>query len=376
MELCKSSAMKHYSEYDRLTVNGVTLQGKEIIDYCNRKPQSPLFEVGKLMEEWLSPGPFMELKTSGSTGSPRIMKAEKNRMLFSASLTASYFNFQRGQNVLLCLPVHYIAGKMMIVRALFSSLNLVCLPPSSDPVASLPEDIQIDFAAMIPMQLQQGLHNEKLKQVKKILLGGAAVSAKLLAKLKKVDTQIFLGYGMTETLSHIALQQINGNNSESAFTILPGIDFNTDDRGCMVISSKELLKEPIVTNDLVEFVEPGKFIWKGRFDHVINSGGIKLMPETIEKKLQTFLSERFFIAGIPDERLGQKLVLIIEGGSFDEGKSKIFEANMKSVLDKFEVPKDVVFIDHFVETSTGKINRRLTLEKLIETKSFRVDDSN
>jgi O-succinylbenzoic acid--CoA ligase len=100
------------------------------------------------------------------------------------------------------------------------------------------------------------------------------------------------------------------------------------------------------------------------------------MPETIEKKLQTFLSERFFIAGIPDERLGQKLVLIIEGGSFDEGKSKIFEANMKSVLDKFEVPKDVVFIDHFVETSTGKINRRLTLEKLIETKSFRVDDSN
>jgi len=362
--------MNHYSEYNILTLNGVRLQRNEIIEYCNSQPGNSFSEVGKFMEEWLSASPFMELKTSGSTGTPKIMKAEKNRMLFSASLTSKYFNFQPGQNALLCLPVAYVAGKMMIVRALFSSLNLVCLAPSGDPVNLLPENLSIDFAAMIPMQLQQGLHNEKLKQIKKILLGGGAVSSQLLNEIKDIDTEIFLGYGMTETLSHIALQKINGENSESAFAALPGINLKTDDRGCLVISSGELLKEPIVANDLVEFVEPGKFIWKGRYDNVINSGGIKLMPETIESKLQPFLSQRFFIAGIADETLGEKLVLIIEGSAFNEEKLVMLIDQLKQVLDKFEVPKEVFFINHFVETSSGKINRRHTLEKIFASQGF------
>jgi O-succinylbenzoic acid--CoA ligase len=356
--------MNHFSQYNTLTLNGVRLHGKEIVEYCYSQAENSLSEVGKFIEEWLSPNPFMGLKTSGSTGTPKIMKAEKNRMLFSASLTANYFNFQPKQNALLCLPVHYIAGKMMIVRALFSSLNLLCLPPSSDPLASLPAGIKIDFSAMIPMQLQQGLHNEKLKQIKKILLGGGAVSSQLLNEIKDIDTEIFLGYGMTETLSHIALKKINGKNSESAFTSLPGISLKKDERGCLIISSQDLLENPIVTNDLVEFIQPKKFVWKGRFDNVINSGGIKLMPETIESKLHTLLNQRFFIAGIPDEKLGEKLVLIIEGSSFADNELNIFRGKLKQVLDKFEVPKEVFSIDHFAETSSGKINRRLTLEKI------------
>lgn len=364
MELCKPPGMTHFSGYNKLTLNGVPLQGKEIVDYCYNQDENFLLEVGKFMEEWLSPDPFIELKTSGSTGIPKMMKAEKARMLFSASLTAKYFNFQPNQNALLCLPVHYIAGKMMIVRALLSSLNLLCVPPSGNPVASLPYNFQIHFAAMIPMQLQQSLHNPKLKQVKKILLGGGPVSLKLLDQLREVDADIFLGYGMTETLSHIALQQINVKNSVPAFTPLPGIGLKTDDRGCLVISSKELLPEPIVTNDLVEFIDQGKFIWKGRFDNVINSGGIKLMPEPIEIKLQSFLNHSFFIAGIPDERLGEKLVLVIEGKPFDKRELNELKAKLKRSLDKFEVPKEVFFIDHFLQTSSGKINRRLTLGKL------------
>jgi O-succinylbenzoic acid--CoA ligase len=241
-----------------------------------------------------------------------------------------------------------VAGKMMLVRAMILGLDLDFVAPSSHPLAH--NDQKYDFVAMVPLQAQNSL--KELKNVKKLIVGGAAVNKTLEKQLLKLSTQVYETYGMTETITHIAARELG----EKAFSVLPDVTVSYDDRNCLVIHAPRISEDVIVTNDIVELVNENQFVFLGRLDHVINSGGIKLIPEQIENKLISKITQRFFIASKPDSELGERVILVIEGVSQDIDTSTLYQD-----LDKYEKPKEIVFIDQFKETASGKIMRKETL---------------
>ena len=315
---------------------------------------SPIWEdVNQFISDWYSPKDEMILQTSGSTGKPKSISVKKEWMKNSANFTAKTFGLKEGDSALLCMPMKYVAGKMMVVRSLELGLNLKVLEPSSNPLERINE--KIDFAAMVPLQLENSL--DQLGKVKTLIVGGGQINPQLVGKLQSVETQIFETYGMTETLTHVAIKPLNDPNKFDVFQALDGIRFEKDDRGCLVIHAPMLNPKPIVTNDLVKLVDEKSFRWLGRFDNVINSGGVKIIPEVVEVKLASIIpNSRFFIVGFPDESLGEKVVLVVEG---DE-----MEISLDS-LEKYKKPKEIYFIPKFVETRTGKVSRRKTM-KLID----------
>lgn len=304
--------------------------------------------VGDFLLDWFDSKPFIEMQTSGTTGAPKIISVSKQAMVESALATGDFFGLQPGNKALQCLPVKYVAGKMMLVRAMILGLDLEFVAPSSHPLELL--EMDFDFVAMVPLQAQNSL--TELKRVKKMIVGGAAVSKNLEKQLLKLPTQVFETYGMTETITHIAARKLG----EKAFTVLPGVTISYDDRNCLVIHAARISDEVIVTNDIVELVNENQFIFIGRMDNVINSGGIKLIPEQIEEKLSQSMTHRFFIASKPDPELGEKVILVVEGETYDLG-SDIYKD-----LDKYEKPREVLFIPKFKETGSGKIMRKETLQ--------------
>lgn len=352
----------NHASVNMLTVNGIHLQGEAIIDHCMNSERHDLQQVGLFVKEWLRDTSFIELKTSGSTGEPKIILVEKSQMLESASMTARYFEFQKGQTALLCLPVHYIAGKMMVVRAMLSGLNLLCVPPSGDPLATLPPDTVIDFAPLLPMQLNAVTTSPSIK---KILLGGAPVDPLQEQQLQLFPSEIFHGYGMTETLSHVALRHVNGPQQSDVYEALNGIDFETDERDCLIINAP-FLDEPVTTNDVVDLHSSTSFSWKGRADFVVNSGGVKLYPEEIERKVAEYIPFRFFFAGLPDERFGEKLCLVMEGTPLAVEEINYLQDILRNHLDKYENPREFIFVTEFRMTTSGKINRLATMHGLKE----------
>ena len=312
--------------------------------------EAPIWkDVNHFVSQWLNGNDHMELQTSGSTGKPKSISVKKEWMKNSAKLTGKTFGLKEGDSVLLCMPMKFVAGKMMVVRALELGLDLKVVEPSSNPLKNIDETI--DFAAMVPLQLENSLND--LDQVKTLIVGGGRVNLKLVEKLQNVSTQVYETYGMTETLTHVAIKPLNGPDKSNIFSALDGIRFDLDSRECLVIHATALNPEPIITNDLVDLINENSFRWLGRYDNVINSGGVKIIPEVVEAKLASvILNRRFFITGVADESLGEKVVLVVEGKKIDISRDS---------LDKFEEPKEIYFIPKFVETESGKVNRGETL---------------
>lgn len=303
--------------------------------------------VGDFLLDWFDNKEHIEMYTSGTTGSPKVISISKQAMVNSALATGNYFDLKPGDKALHCLPVKYVAGKMMLVRAMILGLDLDFVAPSSHPL--LHNETHYDFVAMVPMQAQNSL--KELKEVKKLIVGGAAVNKVLEKQLLKLPTKVYETYGMTETITHIAARELG----EKAFTVLPEVTVYFDDRKCLVIHAPRISEDVIITNDLVELLDENSFVFIGRMDNVINSGGIKLNPELIEHKLAHKIQNRFFIASKPDLELGEKVVLVIEGDQRE------FEPSLYDELDKYEKPKEIIFVQKFKDTVTGKILRKETM---------------
>ena len=300
--------------------------------------------VGDFILDWFDNKSYLELNTSGTTGIPKVIRIEKQAMVNSAIATGDFFDLQPGNKALHCLPTKYIAGKMMFVRSFILGLDIDFVAPSSHPL--LNNETKYDFVAMVPLQAQNSL--TMLKNVKKMIVGGAKMNKTLEKGLCKLKTKVYETYGMTETITHIAAKEIG----EMAFSVLPNIKIAKDDRDCLVINAPKISSEAIVTNDIVELINENQFIFLGRIDNIINSGGIKLIPEQIEEKLATIIHSRFFVTAKQDLVLGEKLVLIIEG------EQQIIAETVFDVLDKYEKPKEVLFVAKFAETQNGKIKRK------------------
>ncbi len=307
-------------------------------------------DLAKFIFDWFNKLPYLEVTTSGTTGKPKIIKIDKQAMVNSALATGNYFDLWPGNKVLHCLPIRFIAGKTMLVRAFILGLDVDFVKPNSRPLKYI--DTKYDFAAMVPMQVQNSL--EDLGNVKKIIIGGAIISQKLEKQILKLPIEAYETYGMTETITHVAARRVG----EKAFTVLPNVKISTDENNCLLINAPRISKNTIVTKDIVKIVNDKQFEFLGRFDNIINSGGIKLMPELIEAKLAKYINKRFFVAGVADVLLGEKLILIVEGAhqTLDEA---IF-----SSLDKYEKPKEVKFLEKFIETENCKILRNETLALL------------
>ena len=309
-----------------------------------------LRDVQDCVAFWLGNDEFLAVTTSGSTSEPKPILLSRSLLQKSATATLTHLGITSGA-ALLAIPAKYIGGKMLVFRALTANLDLVLIEPK----ASLPTLTgKFSLVSLTPMQAENSL--AQLGHFESILLGGAPISASLEEKLQTCRADIYHTYGMTETASHVALRQVNGANRSNAFLALPGISFTTDARNCLVIHAKDWGIDALVTNDVVELLDDHRFVWRGRADYVINSGGVKIHPEQIEHELQTQLASSFFVAGLPDATLGEKLVLVVEGPE----RPLDFSA-----LPKLHRPREVHFLANFSYTETNKINRSKTLQQLL-----------
>lgn len=318
-------------------------------------------KIAGFVTDFLSDSKTVKVQTSGSTGIPKVFEIEKARMLHSAKMTCDILDLTEGDSALLCLPIEYISGKMMIVRAIERSLKLIIITPSSTPLSELNEEI--DFCAMSPLQVENSL--DKIHFIKNILIGGAAVSVSLKNKIfealknrppstSNFQPKIYETYGMSETLSHIALKQIYPI-AEEYFKVLNEIEISLDERQCLQIFAPHINSELLQTNDLVEIKNRKEFKFLGRIDNVVNSAGLKIFPEELENIVNKEITNEVAILGIKDELLGQKLILVIEGEKSEDLQKRLSTINYPS---KNHHPKEIIFLEHFPRLPNGKIDRR------------------
>lgn len=344
-------------------------------------PTTPYDEPAiRFCREWLSGKPTFTLHTSGSTGTPKPIELTRTQMAASARLTGETFGLQAGDAALCCLNVAYVAGVMMLVRALELDLDLTVVEPAANPLAGLPETARFDFCAFVPLQLQTLLEKtpERLAQLdgaKAVLLGGAAVSGSLEENLQGLTVPVFGTYGMTETVSHVAIRRLNGPAPTEPYRLLRGVEAGTDSRDCLWVRGPMTDFKLVQTNDVVEFADAQTFRWLGRYDTIVNSGGVKIVPERVETALEPVLRQagfggRFFVCGLPDERLGQRLTAVLEGPSFSPEQFDLVRRSAGEKLTRFDLPKHWEFLASFPETATGKIDRKHIQQRLAQGDSF------
>lgn len=316
-------------------------------------------EVHQFLQEWKNDNAYIHAYTSGSTGKPKKITLSKDKMRASARATGEFFHFAADQWMCNPLSVRYIAGKMMVVRALEWNMNLDLLFPSTKLMDELTK--VYDFMVMTPHQLSVNLQAEdaqNLRNIRKLLLGGSPPTPQLIEEIQQLHTEIYIGYGMTETMSHVAVRRLNGPLAADHYTAVPHVDFTHDERNCLIIHAKNLLNEPLLTNDVVKLHSPASFTWLGRADHAINTGGIKVFPETIENKIQGLVSEPFYISHISHEILGEQVVIVLESETLSEEKQQQLLNSLRDFLTPYERPQKILFHEKFEYTETGKLIRR------------------
>lgn len=305
-----------------------------------------ILDYAEIEKEW-NESEFISFQTSGSTGTPKVITFTKEQVIRSAQRTATFFNLNKNAEVFCALPPIYVAGKMMALRAIINEWNLTWQTPSTRP--KIQGDY--DFAAFTSQQCVQIMASnlESLNRVKHILLGGGPVSEQVLQFANNIESTIWEGYGMTETLTHVALRNVESN---AGFLPLEGVQINQGTSGNLIVEDAWLNLPALETTDVIEFLEEG-FVVKGRLDHVIISGGVKIFPEEIERSISDYINQPFYIGSVPDEILGRKIILYVEGSPDSSLQHKIEALNLG-----VRKPREIVFDNQFNRTDSGKIIRK------------------
>lgn len=327
-------------------------------------------KIFRFLDLWWDESETITQYTSGSTGTPKAIELTKKAMTASARRTCRFFCITDFSRIGLCLSTDYIAGKMMVVRALFAKAELITAPPEGHPYRDFTGIL--DFVAMVPLQAENMLKaGTAVAMYRTILLGGADISPELEESIAEQETAYYLGYGMTETCSHVALRRLGVQEEDSQelqeprYEAMPDVELAIDGRGCLVINDLATNSAPLSTNDIAELGD-GFFVWKGRFDNVINSGGIKYSPEELEQKISPLFESAFLISSIADKRLGNKIILIIEDENLVQGshvlvakEKKQFLKELRPFLSKYALPYEVVMVPEIARTANGKVNRQV-----------------
>jgi o-succinylbenzoate---CoA ligase len=348
------------------TIDNQTFSRRELLLYAEEVAESPEAEpwradVFRFILDLFDEKQPLYQETSGTTGDPKKILLKRSAMLRSARNTLQYFDLKPGDRTLLCLPVQYIAGKMMVVRALAGGLHLLTTEPSGHPLTGLSSPI--DFAAMVPLQLHETLKDDRsnaLQQIRKLLIGGGEISPDLRSQLRIIkNVAIYETFGMSETYTHFAVKRLNGTLPGTTFNTLPGVKITTDERTCLVVEIPGVTDGPVITNDMVEITAEGAFAWQGRIDHLIKSGGVKINPEILEKQIGELTGREVLVLGLPDKKLGQKLVLVVEEAV------EISKTTLSTVLKNYEIPKEIITIPRFPRNRSMKIDRIAVRKRLI-----------
>lgn len=323
-------------------------------------PQTPLWrrEVLAFMALFLDPDEHViTQRSSGTTGDPKSFTLQRANMLKSAQRTLEFFGLMRGDKALLCLPVQYIAGKMMVVRALLGGLDLILREPSSRPIRDY--DGCIHFTAMVPLQIEETLrHGDPVKRISRLLIGGGELHPATRDRISSMDVpEVYETFGMTETYTHFALKRINGTSPDPGFRLLRGVHVHRDARGCLEVEVPGVTSGKVLTNDLVEIGEEGKgFTWLGRFDNLINTGGIKIIPELLEERIRECLGHECLVLPEADRKLGNRLVLVVES----PGKEVPVEQWLQILRDRlssYEVPRRIIHVESLPRNASMKPDR-------------------
>ncbi|QMU28546.1 AMP-binding protein [Adhaeribacter radiodurans] len=365
---------------DHLLLNGKKFYYEEIANYSFRN-SIPLngYEVTTLefCRNWLNGVQEIAINTSGSTGAPKLITLTRAQMIASAQNTLLALNLQENDRTLVCLNTEYIGGMMMLVRGLVGNLHLTIIEPIGNPFKYLPPNgpDEYDFGSFVPLQLQAIITEspEKkylLDQMKGILVGGAVVNDILYKQIQNIAAPVYHTYGMTETSSHVALKRLNGSKPDSYFKAASSVKLGLDERGCLTIIGNLTNDQLITTNDLANLISEHEFEWLGRVDNTINSGGVKVQAEKVEVALAQALLEldlnyRSFITPLPDAKLGQRIVAVLEGEKLENTKEESIQKHLQQILNKYEIPKAFKYIANFCTTASGKIDKPATLKSLI-----------
>lgn len=344
---------KVHSEFK---LNGRSLDHKGLmtVAYSYAK-EGELWErqVGDFLLNWLDDFSYHTVYSSGSTGVPKEYRLEKEHMINSAHMTGERFKITAGMDVLGCLPLSYVAGKLMMVRAIELGWHIDLVAPSKNPLDKATK--RYDFTAMTAYQVKHSL--DHLYKSRKIIIGGGPVDEALVESLNGRHTRAYHTYGMTETSTHVGVRELYPNYEEY-FTALPGIKVRLNGADCLVIDAKNIASNSIVSNDLAVIQDNKMFKILGRTDNVIITGGIKIHPESVQNKLSKFIDNRFFISSEKEKDLGQQIVIYVEGEEMD-----LDSAFAKAKLDRFEKPRKIIFVKEFAETHTAKIDRKVIIAK-------------
>ena len=346
----------------------------------------------EFLSEWNNASEFVHVQTSGSTGAPKAMLVEKRRMLASARITCDFLGLRPGDTALLCMSLDYIAGKMMVVRAIERHLHLLTVPPTGHPLSTLltphstlhtphsslhtpPSSLLPPrFTAMVPLQVYNTLQvpeeRERLMQVEHLIIGGGAIDEAMETELRQFPNAVWSTYGMTETLSHIALRRISGPEASEWYTPFPSVHLSLSDEGCLIIDAPEVCAEPLITNDIAE-LSPSPhgegrgvvFRILGRKDNVICSGGLKIQAEELERQLRPHMRVPFIISKRPDEKFGEVVVLVTEGSPAEA------RTVCERILPKYHQPKAYLHIDHIPLTETSKPARQKVKDIVTDLKT-------
>ncbi|MCD8194523.1 MAG: AMP-binding protein [Tannerellaceae bacterium] len=353
-------------QQQQLTLDGIiyTASGLDKLLHKAMAEKDPfLLDLYAFLKDWFAPDPLLTVHTSGSTGVPKQIQVRKEQMIQSACLTCSFFGLQPGNTALLCMSLQYIAGKMMVVRALVSRLNLLVTTPAGHPCKKLKDPV--DFVAMVPLQVYNTLRvsrqKELLARCKTLIIGGGPVDASLEEALQELPVAAYVTYGMTETLSHIAVRRMNGPGASSWYTPFEKVILSFTEEDTLQIDAPLVANGIIRTNDIVELLPDGRFRMLGRKDNVVNSGGIKIQIEQVEAILKPHITGDFALTAVSDPKLGQMLVLLLAFPA----ESNLLKEQLVNILPKYQVPKHIFHTHDIPYTGSGKIDR-VACRKLAE----------
>lgn len=340
------------------TINGIHFDVQNFAQSCEKLigkfPEFWINPIISFMEDWYSESKYVTINTSGSTtGKPKEIQLSKSMMTASAQSTCHFFDLRSHDKVLLALSADYIAGKMMLVRALVQNLHLIAVAP--DKIPEINEKEKFRFTALVPYQFEALSKNpEKLKSIHTILLGGGGISEKQEAAFSTIHKRVFHSFGMSETASHVALRRVGV--PDKIYYAIKGVHFSTDENNCLCVHWPLADEQHLQTRDVVELLSENSFKWIGRFDSMINSGGIKIFPEELETKIQSCIPCRFYISSEKSETMGEQCVLVLESGKEMIDEKKLLE-EISSRLSKYEKPRKIYFFEKLDETATGKVIR-------------------
>ena len=353
------------SPFQRITIDGRLLEGDDILNWSEAlmrdQGNAPwTVDLHNTLNELLTGTGAVAAQTSGTTGEPKPITIPASDLIASAKLTETAFNLRPGDRTLLCLPCTFVAGKMMVVRAFVTGLDLHVIDPTGPVLPKLLNAGAFRFATMVPQQLLTALRADRdqvERQFDTVLLGGGPVSDVLIAELGGLRTAVFLSYGSTETVTHVALRKLNEPEATVQFTALGPVTFSFDQRGCLIIATPHLSTKQHVTNDIVEVVDELRFHWLGRADNVILSGGLKIHPEQLEARTTGLIAPAHYFIGMPDDSLGQCVAIVVEAGSIGPTERAQLDERLSKVLAKHERPRQWIVRHRFDRTTSGKIIR-------------------